>query len=138
MPATKLSEMEQNIARAIGYFYLEKQGSGPFEDKWTPYNAACKELRELGLTQIHYIPGGRKKTLFRKEIKPSIVVHVARPGILIGSKGANLDALEQYLADIHIVPERIRVKIVEERVAIDVASLFVHGIVLIFFQLGYA
>jgi len=115
MPATKLYEIEQNIARAIGYFYLEKQGDGPFEDKWTPYNAACKELRELGLTQIHYVPG-QKKTLFRKAAKPAIVVHVARPGILIGAKGANIAALEQYLIDLHMVPEGSRIKIVEERI----------------------
>lgn len=44
------------------------------------------------------------------------MVHVARPGILIGSKGANLDALERYLVDLHVVPEQARIRIVEERI----------------------
>ncbi len=118
MPSTQLTEAERDIARLIGYYYLEKQGEGPFANKWDPYNAACKELRELGLTQIHYAPA-KKKTLFRKGNPPTITVHVGRPGLLIGPKGSNLDGLINYIEGMNLAsigPVKPRIKIVEERI----------------------
>jgi hypothetical protein len=118
MPSSQLTEIEKDIARFIGYFYLEKQGKGPFENKRDPYEAACRELRELGFTQIHFTPA-KKKFLFRKATRPIITVHVGRPGVLIGFRGANIQALEQYIEKRNLAGigrVRPRIKIIENRI----------------------
>jgi len=111
-------EIEQNIARTIGYYYLEKQGNGPFENKQDPYEAACRELRELGLTQIHFKPG-RKKIFFLRTKRPIITMYVTHPRVLIGPQGTNIQALEQYIEKRNLAGigrVRPRIKVIENRI----------------------
>ncbi len=67
------------IAQLIGEYYLDKNLE--FEDN---YLRAREELRALGITQIEFKKG-------------DIIITLARPGLLIGRHGDNLNALEKFL-----------------------------------------
>ena len=73
----EIGEKEQNILRTIGYFY---------HDTYAPdLNGAYKCIKDLG---IH-------KVIIEDNI---IYICLERPGLLIGVKGSNIDALQKYLS----------------------------------------
>jgi hypothetical protein len=78
-----LSERVQEIAKQIGQFYLKKHSGD--------YAAAEKEIRSLDIQRI-------------VDTTTLVVVELTRPGILIGLKGSNIIALEDFLGKkIHII-----------------------------------
>ncbi len=82
-----LSEQVQNIAREIGLFYLEKNG-GDFK----------KTEEEIGILQISKIEIGNPDRI--------VIITTGRPGVLIGKRGQNIEALEKHLSrKIHIIED---------------------------------
>ena len=81
----RLSEEVKEAAAAIGAFYLQKNNGD--------YIATEKEITAMRISKIEVI-------------KKAIHITVARPGLLIGKRGTNIDALETFLdTKIHIIEE---------------------------------
>ena len=73
----KISDKQREIAAMIGEFYRRKN-NGDF--------LACqKELESLRITDIEL------------GYDDAIVIHTSRPGVLIGKRGTNIDALIKFL-----------------------------------------
>ncbi len=91
-----LPEKVREYARSIGEFYLKKHDGN--------YSRACEAVEKLQITKLEVIytvdsthPEGARET---------VVITTARPGMLIGKKGTNIDELSQHLnAHIKIVEE---------------------------------
>lgn len=94
------TEEEKMILCNIGHFYvhkyIEKNKDGNLEKA---YKDAYDELKILNI-----------KRIIVKE--NTIILYTNRPGILIGAKGSNIEALEHYLENNKI---NKKIKIVEER-----------------------
>ena len=74
--ANKPSQQAEEIGYAISSFYLNKNNQS--------YSAAQKDVENLKITNI--------------TIENDVVtISIARPGLLIGRKGENIDALEKHL-----------------------------------------
>lgn len=69
-------EASIEVARQIGYFYLDKNGGD--------LPKATKELESLRISKIELTDA-------------TITIHLGRPGLIIGRKGANFEALEKHL-----------------------------------------
>lgn len=78
------SEEEKKIAREIGYFIYEKNKFSICE--------AIKELKYYGIKEIK-LKGDK------------LTIRLSRPGLLIGKKGENIEALKNKLKVIIIVEE---------------------------------
>lgn len=73
----EIGEKEQNILRTIGYFY---------HDTYAPdTNKAYQCIRDLGIHKI----------IIEDNI---IYICLESPGLLIGLKGSNIEALQNYLS----------------------------------------
>ena len=83
----------QQVARLIGEFYLAQDNNS--------YVEASKSIQMLGITKIDVM--GNK-----------ITITLTRPGILIGRRGENIDALTAYLS--RYLEDTITINIIEERV----------------------
>lgn len=82
-----LSEEVKDVASRIGQFYLEKNHGD--------YKAAEKEITDLRISEITVVNNIASIT-------------TARPGLLIGKKGTNIDALNKYLqAEIRIIEDKV-------------------------------
>ena len=81
-----LSFEVQNIACKIGYYYLQKHNGH--------YAKTEKEITDTRFIKIDVTTDN------------SVSITVGRPGLLIGKKGTNIDALSKYLGK--------EVKIIEE------------------------
>jgi len=81
-----LSEEVKDIASKIGHYYLQKLNGD--------YALAEKEITDTRFTKIEVTTDN------------TLSITAGRPGLLIGKKGTNIDALSKYL--------RMEIKIIEE------------------------
>jgi KH domain len=86
----KLSDKTKEACHNIGGFYYEKNKFNVEE--------AYDELKLVNITKVHYDD-------------ETIVIECSRPGILIGSKGSNIEALKEYLTK--AFGKEIKISIVE-------------------------
>lgn len=87
-------------ARKIGRFYLAKHNND--------YAAAEKELNALQISRIEVTNTETFSSLVRSQSPPQTIISIttARPGILIGKRGQNIDNLAKYLGTkVHIVED---------------------------------
>lgn len=82
-----ISEEVKEIAAKIGLYYLEKNNHD--------YQEAGSEIIDLRIEQILVLS------------EDEIVIVLARPGLLIGRRGSNLDALSTYI--------KKKIRVVESR-----------------------
>lgn len=82
-----LSEEVRDFARKIGQFYLQKLEGD--------YTLATQAVVDLQISKLEV-----------RESDGSLAITTARPGLLIGVRGKNIDALTKYLG--------VHVKIIEE------------------------
>jgi len=95
----------EEIAAQIGWFYFNKarEKIGPSDDRRTyeltehEYHAVAHEaeclIKELGITAIKY------------DENKKVVIHLRKPGLLIGWHGTVIDALNKYLDKVLITYE---------------------------------
>ena len=82
---------DEEAAAAIGAYYLQKNHGD--------YAATEKEITSLGISAVtvdNSLPHSK-----------TISVTLARPGLLIGKRGTNIDALEKFIGT--------KVKVIEDR-----------------------
>jgi len=79
MKGYKMSDFEKDfeVARSIGYFYEKK------------YNDTQKSLNEINMVGINNI----------EVVGEKVKITTTRPGILIGAKGSNIEALQKHLEE---------------------------------------
>lgn len=81
--------MEKDIARAIGYFYFERENKDEGE--------AIEAIKNLQIHKIEYTDG-------------VVIITLSRPGLLIGKKGENITSLVEYLKKEFKDMKEIRIK----------------------------
>jgi hypothetical protein len=104
-----LTDTVKNIVSRIGEFYLQKHNNN--------HVAALEELRQLRISDVKTSESdadflvaadwleehGWAERVVKylrdkgKGLESGIAIHTARPGILIGPRGRNIDALEKFL-----------------------------------------
>lgn len=90
----ELSEIRK-IIQSIGAFYLQKN-NGDVEK-------ANEEVDRVRITKVEF----RYDKNLKRELKESINITTMRPGLLIGARGKNIDALEQHInKKVHIIEEK--------------------------------
>ena len=72
-----LSDQVKDIASKIGAFYLRKNNGD--------YTATEKEIVDLRIMKIEVA------------VNKAVVITIGRPGLLIGKRGTNVDALSKFL-----------------------------------------
>jgi len=95
----KFEQENQNIASILGNFYIQKQGKDGFTK--AGYKRANEDILSLGITDIKIF--GNK-----------ITITLTRPGLLIGRRGENIDALKEYFTK--ELKKPIQIYIIENRV----------------------
>jgi hypothetical protein len=107
-----MTEMEIEAARQIGWFYAGKQEHGiDINDALARGN---REIAQMCVTNVAMIPKGTpledKKGLTQEH---TLIISLGRPGVLIGEKGKNIDALADHMSK-HF-KEKVAIKISEDR-----------------------
>lgn len=81
----------KEVAMNIGQYYLQKNNGD--------YKKTEQDIVNLGITKIEVDPATWERPA-------TVSITVGRPGLFIGKRGTNIDALEKYL--------KIKVKIIED------------------------
>lgn len=84
----ELSDVAQNFLRQLGCFYHDKHINN--------LNEAYKQIKELGIRTV--VVDNR-----------TVYIVLERPGLFIGSKGSNIEAVERYLNDGGFIGYKIQI-----------------------------
>jgi predicted RNA-binding protein Jag len=77
----------ENIAYHLSAFFKQKHN---FD-----YQKSNAEVEKIGIVNLKFVPGKNGE-------KGSLTIYTTRPGLLIGPKGSNIDALKIYLAQYNV------------------------------------
>lgn len=114
---------EKNMCSAIGYFYFNQSMSKSniktynntkeaYKDMIECTDSATKSINMLGITRVGVEVDIKNEIIYAK-------ICLDRPGILIGLKGSNIEALEAYLTKEFKMS--VKIKIIEEK---DIPCLY--------------
>lgn len=83
-PIDKFNDLQliKDICRDIGYYYYDR-----YHETFT-YQELKFMVDTLGITDVNYVEG-------------NVIITTQRPGVLIGKKGENFNALKKYLINKH-------------------------------------
>jgi predicted metal-dependent RNase len=108
----KMTDIEKNIAREIGYYYLDKY-MPEFDEIDLYHSAYDKANKDISLLQITAIEFNEEENI--------VYIKLHRPGVLIGERGNNIDGITNKLKK-EINPT-IEIKIIEDKLN---DNLYVH------------